>query len=226
MNRRIAIGDIHGCELTLRKLLFDNLAIDKDDEIYLLGDLIDRGPRIREVIDDILQLRKYGYNLKAIKGNHEWLLIKSLKDNSVYDLWMLNKGMTTLRSFDINDAAHLPDEYLIFFKKMPSFVELEDFILIHGGLNFEKKKPLKHKKSMVWIRNDKIRNKDMEEIGGKRLIVGHTPTPLKQILKLNKTNRILIDGGCVYKGIHKRLGFLVAYDMTNNKFHYEANIDY
>jgi serine/threonine protein phosphatase 1 len=226
MNRRIAIGDIHGCELTLRKLLFDNLQISKEDEIFLLGDLIDRGPRIREVIDDILQWREYGYKINIIKGNHEWLLLKSLKDKSAFDMWMLNKGMTTLQAFSVNDAAHLPAEYLKFFKKIPAYIELDDFILVHGGLNFEKKNPLKHKKAMVWTRNEKVRKKDIEKIGGKRLIVGHTPVPLKQILKTKGTNKIMTDGGCVYKGIHKGLGFLVAYDMDRDEFFYEENIDY
>ncbi len=225
MKRIIAIGDIHGCALTLRKLLFDNIKIRKKDKIILLGDLIDRGPRIRELIDDIIKWRQEGYNITSIRGNHEWLLLKSMQAQYIFRMWMLNRGMTTLRSFNVSDAAHLPSEYISFFKKMPAFIELDEFVIVHGGLNFEKKKPLKHKKAMVWTRNENVRKRDIEKIGGKRLIVGHTPTPLKQILKSNKSNRILTDGGCVYKGIHKGLGYLVAYDISQDKFYYEENID-
>ena len=79
MKRRFAIGDIHGCRLTLRKLMFGNLKITKDDEVYLLGDLIDRGPRIREVVDDVINLNEQGYKIVSVKGNHEWMLLKSIK---------------------------------------------------------------------------------------------------------------------------------------------------
>ena len=49
--RKIIIGDIHGCFLTLNKLLFDDLKINKSDTLYFLGDYIDRGPSSKQVID-------------------------------------------------------------------------------------------------------------------------------------------------------------------------------
>jgi serine/threonine protein phosphatase 1 len=226
MSRYIAVGDVHGCELTFRKLIIDNLKIRKSDNLILVGDLIDRGPRIRGLIDLIINMQEKGYNVVSIRGNHEWLLLKSLKSDEMFALWMLNNGMTTLQSFNVNDTAHIPKQYLKFFKKMPYYVELDDFIIVHGGLNFKKKNPLKHKKSMVWTRNSRVTKKDIEKIGGKRLIVGHTPTPLKNILKSDKKNRILLDGGCVYKGRFPDTGYLVAYDITNGEFHYEENIDF
>ncbi len=226
MSRIIAVGDIHGCELTFRKLVIDVLRIRKSDTLILLGDLIDRGPRIRGLIDFVMNLSEKGYNIIPLRGNHEWLLLKSLKSDQMFSLWLLNNGMTTLQSFNVNYTAHIPQLYLKFFKKMPYYVELDDFIVVHGGLNFQKKNPLKHKKTMVWTRNEKVTKKDIEKIGGKRLIVGHTPTPLKKILKSNKTNRILLDGGCVYKGRFPGTGYLVAYDITNDTFHYEENIDF
>ena len=226
MKRRFAIGDIHGCELTFRKLLFDNLHITREDEIYLLGDLIDRGPRIRELIDSIIKLREYGYKIIAIKGNHEWMLRKSIESDAIFKMWMLNNGQTTLRSFNVNDPAHIPEMYLQFFSKMPSFIKLEKYVLVHAGLNFEKKNPLKHKRSMVWMRNEKVRKKDMVKIGGRSLIVGHTPVSLEKVLSSNKTNKIMLDGGCIYKGRYPGVGYLVAYDIDNDNFFYEENVDF
>ena len=57
MARTFAIGDIHGCAETLKKLL-DELRIERSDEIYFLGDYIDRGPGSKEVIDLVLKLQE------------------------------------------------------------------------------------------------------------------------------------------------------------------------
>jgi len=223
MGRRFAIGDIHGCKKTLKRLLKRNLEITTDDEIILMGDLIDRGPRIRELIDYILKLREKGFNIKSILGNHEWLLLKSIDSGEMFDLWMRNKAITTLKSFHANDAAHIPEIYLNFFREMPYYIETEKFILVHGGLNFKKKRPLKHKKAMVWTRNNFV---DSSKIGNKKIIVGHTPTPLKILLQSNLTNRVLTDGGCIYKGMFSGIGYLVAYELDKDVFHYEPNVDF
>lgn len=42
--RRFAIGDVHGCVRTLRRLLEEQIRPEVDDRIVLLGDYIDRGP--------------------------------------------------------------------------------------------------------------------------------------------------------------------------------------
>lgn len=41
--RRIAIGDVHGCYYTLKRLLEDKVEVTKEDQIFLLGDIIDKG---------------------------------------------------------------------------------------------------------------------------------------------------------------------------------------
>lgn len=38
------IPDIHGCYNTLKKLIEDNIGLNKDDYIFFLGDYIDKGP--------------------------------------------------------------------------------------------------------------------------------------------------------------------------------------
>ena len=49
MPRRLAIGDIHGCLHTLKRLI-GMLDLRFDDELYFLGDYIDRGPWSKGVI--------------------------------------------------------------------------------------------------------------------------------------------------------------------------------
>ena len=68
--RRFAVSDIHGCHKTFRNLL-DRLALTRDDELYLLGDFIDRGPGSKQVIDTVLALADDGYCVSSLMGNHE-----------------------------------------------------------------------------------------------------------------------------------------------------------
>ena len=48
--RLIAIGDIHGCYQEFGDLL-ERLNLTKDDQLILLGDLVNRGPDSGKVID-------------------------------------------------------------------------------------------------------------------------------------------------------------------------------
>ncbi len=63
-----AIGDIQGCYLTLRKLLklirFDT----ERDNLWLAGDLINRGPRSLETLSFLYRIRE---NVKCVLGNHD-----------------------------------------------------------------------------------------------------------------------------------------------------------
>ena len=70
MPRTFGIGDIHGCANTAKKLLFEEIKIDKEDELYFLGDYIDRGQRSKEVVDLILELKNENYKVNALRGNH------------------------------------------------------------------------------------------------------------------------------------------------------------
>lgn len=53
--RRIAIGDIHGCLNTFQKLL-EKIDLTHDDQLFLLGDLIDKGQRSRGVFIKIMKV--------------------------------------------------------------------------------------------------------------------------------------------------------------------------
>jgi serine/threonine protein phosphatase 1 len=67
---RYVIGDIHGGSGTFSALL-DQLNLQYDDRIYLLGDYIDRGPDSKGVLDIILPADGDGYDVRHILGNHE-----------------------------------------------------------------------------------------------------------------------------------------------------------
>jgi serine/threonine protein phosphatase 1 len=81
---RYVIGDIHGGAQTLRALL-GRIGLRWKDRLHLLGDLIDRGPDSRGVMDTILTLCEAGFTVKPIRGNHEDMLLRNLSGD--HDVW-------------------------------------------------------------------------------------------------------------------------------------------
>lgn len=219
MDRVLAIGDIHGCYKTLKSLLFKSILITKQDKIIFLGDYVDRGPDSKKVLKLILDLIKDGFDIECLIGNHEIMLLNSIKSPIEYKNWLKYGGKETLNSFGVLHPKDIKIKYLTFLNKLKYFIELDDFLLVHGGLNFKIENPLEDKESMPWIRNNSV---NIEKIGNKRIVVGHTPHSLKDIKKSLNSDRILVDGGCVYKE-REDLGYLVALDLKNMDLYYRKN---
>ena len=74
MRRTIAIGDIHGASDKLSTLL-ERLSPGKEDRLIFIGDYIDRGADSEGVIEQIIRLKRQGYDVIALLGNHEKLLL-------------------------------------------------------------------------------------------------------------------------------------------------------
>ncbi len=222
MKRRYAISDIHGCSKTLNKLLFDELKIQKNDELYFVGDYIDRGPDSKGVLDLLMSMQENGYQMTLLRGNHEQMLLESIDSYRDLDLWTLNGCDETLASFDVFHPDEIPKEYLDFINNLGYFAELDNFILVHGGLNFDIDNPLSDLKSMLWMRNHTVLP---NKINNKRIVVGHTPKPLEDITESLQSQRILIDGGCCYSKRYSNLGKLVALNLDSLELTYITNIE-
>ena len=65
MSKRWIIPDIHGCLRTVKALLENTLLVTKHDQLYFLGDYIDRGPDGKGVIDYLMHLQKEEYNVQT-----------------------------------------------------------------------------------------------------------------------------------------------------------------
>ncbi len=94
------IGDIHGMYrdfIILVNKIIKKYSIDK---IILIGDLIDRGPKSKEVIEFALDLSN-SYKLIFLLGNHEDMMIDYIFEQNRYDrnLWFENGGYSTVKSF-------------------------------------------------------------------------------------------------------------------------------
>ena len=66
----IIVGDVHGQMLMLEKLLE---SFDAGTEVCFVGDLVDRGPRSREVVKFV---RDHGHS--TVLGNHEDMMVTCL----------------------------------------------------------------------------------------------------------------------------------------------------
>ena len=60
------MSDIHGCYEEFIKML-DKINFSNDDELYILGDIFDRGSDPLEILDYIVGHK----NITLLKGNHE-----------------------------------------------------------------------------------------------------------------------------------------------------------
>ena len=221
MNRTFAIGDVHGCYATFKELLLGIIKITKGDTVYCLGDLIDRGPESKGVVDFILELRKEGYGIESLKGNHEQMMIESVEDEQKLELWKRNGGVATLKSFDVESYDNFPMVYKNFFNDMILYHIIDDFILVHAGLNMNRFDIFEDKKAMLWIKDFYI---DKDKLHGKKLVHGHNPKSLDYILSQEESSVINIDGGCVYNYENKR-GTLIALNLNDNKLIFQTNIE-
>ena len=221
MPRIFAVGDIHGCYKTFRKLIIEKIQIRKTDQIYCIGDYIDRGKRSKDVVDFILDLRHEGYHIHTLRGNHEQLMLDSIDTDKGFELWMANGADTTLSSFGVDAYEEMDDKYQQFFSRTKYHFQSGRYIFVHAGLNFDPPDIFKDREAMLWIRDAYI---DTEKLRSRIIIHGHTPKPLDLILSQKLEHSINIDCGCVYNHM-KGYGHLIGLDVHEMKFIVVKNED-
>lgn len=98
------IGDIHGDMKSLEKLS----KVMPKAPFFSLGDMVDRGPKSKQVIDFFMQDGN-----KAVLGNHEHFMLDFYFDRKLYDkgIWFYpgNGGFHTARSFNSRIAMVIKD---------------------------------------------------------------------------------------------------------------------
>lgn len=227
--RIIAISDIHGNSRTFNALL-DQIALTREDELYLLGDFIDRGPDSKGVIDSIWKLQALQYRVFCIRGNHEDMLFKGISEKGVRQSSIKYGLMQTLKSFDVKNAWDIPSEYISFLKNLPVFIEKEQYIFVHAGLNFQIDNPLQDEEAMMWSRGWE-NTQDAGWLQNRMLVYGHTPTERavieNQLGALSAGKYLRIDNGCFYEFHYEKESFssLCAVDLTNRMAFFEKRID-
>lgn len=226
------IPDIHGCVKTLRSLIECRLCVTTADNLYFLGDYIDRGPDSAGVIDYLIGLQESGLRINCLLGNHEQLLLNSGLSKADLTLWMQNSGMETLKSYGIrtkyklNILRSIPPKHLEFYKSLTTYFILNNkYILVHGGLNFNSEDLFVDKQEILWCRTDEVPVSFMPDY---TIICGHNPKPIDFIIRdvhLRKKRMIRLDAGCVYKGLLPGTGFLTALNIDKWELDFVECID-
>ncbi|GAB4420399.1 MAG: metallophosphoesterase family protein [Bacteroidia bacterium] len=204
MERKIAVSDIHGCVRTLRRLLEKKVRLTHGDELYLLGDYINRGPDSPGVIAYIRQLRREGFPVYCLMGNHE-------------DRYIRTPGSST--------SLHMVPDLRAFWGELRYWIEVDDYILVHAGLNFRAPDPWSDTTAMMYIR-DWHRDLDPDWLDGRIVIHGHVRHTVAQIEAMVARWRyvIAIDAGCSFAGVAGQ-GYLCALDFSNREVFFQKNID-
>lgn len=147
MDRKAIMGDVHG-QLNQLKQLFDYLDTAYPGiEIYSTGDLIDRGPDSKGVVNLCIKRQ-----VKAVRGNHDDTLIRYIKSEVGALHCHLNPGMgglITAHSYGIkspttfNDIFDqykklIPDEHKRYLCDLPLYRIIKSngkkYFLNHAGL--------------------------------------------------------------------------------------------
>lgn len=226
--RKICFSDIHGHLKTFEAAL-DRWAFSKSDQLFLLGDYVDRGPDSKGVIDFIQKMGRDGYDVRCLMGNHEEMVVRDF-DLELTQAWEKLGDSATLASFGAHRTSEIPNEYINWMRGLPTFFEIDEFILVHAGLNFEAADPLADQISMRWIR-DFYGKIDFDWLDGRIIVHGHTPILQFAIKMLHKkmetaqTGGILnIDNGCFM--FHRPdFGHLCSFELTGREVRFEVNRD-
>lgn len=238
MKKQWVIPDIHGCKKTLISLMENQIKPDKYDELYFLGDYIDRGPDSKGVIDYIMSLEEQEYDVKTLMGNHEDYCIKAYDEdkvhktflgfrrkNKIQTIWEMHGGKQCLASFGVKYVSDLPKKYIDWMRKLRYHIELEHYILVHAGFNFKLDDPLTDKFAMLWAKDYKV---IPEKIRNKTIIHGHVPVDLEfmnHVMDSGQYHFIDLDNG-VYMDTRSGYGNLVAYELTSKTQAIQTNIDF
>lgn len=217
-----ACSDLHGRYDRWAGLL-EKISLRPDDTLYVLGDVIDRGPDSCKLLLDMMSRA----NVIPILGNHEltaavclpWLL-KEVTHRSLADLddtrlaalqeWMVNGGGSTLR--ELKGVSRAEREGILdYLREMELYAEVEaggrKFVLSHAGVDhFALCKHLEDYELADFLF---CRPKLNQQFWPDRyLVYGHTPTRLLRAQRGEPASddilccgqQIAIDCGCGFDG--------------------------
>lgn len=206
---RYAISDIHGCPKTFAAAL-QEIKLSTTDELFLLGDYVDKGPDSMGVIQQIWDLEARGFNLKILRGNHE--------------------RMFTIEVARGEHSGEIPRQYheevCRWMLGLEYYAETPGYFLVHAGLNFRHPDPLEATYDMLWIRYwyDEI---DRDWLGNRIIVHGHTPEPMHSvsfgISKMREVQRVCIDSGCAHA--YKGMGYLTVLNLDTRQGTFVRMVD-
>jgi serine/threonine protein phosphatase 1 len=218
--RIYAIGDVHGRFDLLQDLIArieaDNSTRGQaETHVVMLGDLIDRGPQSREIVDLFLKGAPAFAEWHFVQGNHEEMLLRMIDepDSSALPHFLRYGGRETFESYgapqlvlDMPDRYapdtlpfYVPEAHRAFMREMHDGVQFGDYFFTHAGIRPGVPLPEQDRQDLRWIRREFL---DSEADHGVVVVHGHTVLEEVEI----KPNRIGIDTGAYRTGRLTALG--------------------
>lgn len=184
------MADLHGAYEAYRSLL-EQIHFKDSDTLFVLGDVIDRGPDSMKLLQDMMMRP----NVFPILGNHEYMgifclrfLMQEITEESISSMdpgmvqglleWQNVGGQSTIDEFHRLSQEEKQDilEYLEEFELFDEVTVCgKDYILVHAGLdNFSPERPLTDYEPHELI----FKTPDYSRVyfPDKYLVTGHTPT--------------------------------------------------
>ena len=119
MKKTFIIGDVHGCYDELIELL-NTINPSPQDDVYYIGDLINKGPKSIEVLEHVLASKA-----TVILGNHELHFANNTRAKNPK-----SKYFHQLKE----QMGEKLDFYVNWFDSLPRYIETDEFLLVHGGV--------------------------------------------------------------------------------------------
>jgi hypothetical protein len=203
------VGDIHGYPETLARLLRDAGLLDgrlhwsgRDARLWLLGDLVDRGPDGIGAINLVMRLEREG-PVRCLLGNHEAVMLAAWRFGdgggsglgAVFQSYWLNGGQAS-------DLARFRPEHAEWIERLPAVARDGDWLLLHSDTDLY----LRYGRSIDELNRsiasvlkasdadavedllDSLADRNvldepgavdrlLQTLGGTRIVHGHTPIP-------------------------------------------------
>lgn len=212
--RIYAIGDIHGCLALLDRLLTaiasDNAARDlARTTLVMVGDLIDRGPESRGVVERLLEAPEGFDSLVILRGNHEQFLLDALmRPQAVWEGWLSHGGRQTLASYGISERLamsdparfadalrrEIPPSHLDLIAAMPLSWRCGDYFFAHAGVRPGVALSRQKARDLLMIRGEFL---ESEVDHGAVVVHGHSIGEQIEV----RPNRIGLDTGAYRTGV-------------------------
>ncbi|MCB1168971.1 MAG: metallophosphoesterase [Leptospiraceae bacterium] len=181
-SRTIFVGDVHGCREEL-EIMIERLNVTSSDRIIMLGDLINRGPDPVGVVRFV-----YERGFESLMGNHEDEYLRHFQ------------GMEPYKSL----RRELGSELHEWLTRRPLFIDSDDFIAVHAGLEPHKHPSESARRILLTIRTWDGQGVNLKEAenppwydfyqDSKPVFYGHWARKGLNI----RSNTYGLDSGCVY----------------------------
>ena len=220
------MSDLHGCYDNYAQML-EKIGFGERDTLYILGDVIDRGPDGIRILLDMMGRK----NVIPIIGNHESLALRSLKHirdgvpeealikTKAYRMWMLSDGEPTAAAFRAlsKETQTALVEYIESFSVYKEItVDGRRFHLSHTLPDYRQGLNIHNVSLMEFIWGEPDYTKSYGE--NARFVTGHTPTnvidPAYKWRIWQGNNHIAVDCAAAWGG---RLGCLCL-DTMEEKY--------